>query len=92
MLKKIAVAIAGSMVVLSVFAGDPSSIVKSIDLNDGTTVHIFKDGKMAMENEFGNVISMREGHVMTTKNGQKIVMKGNEMERLHLEFLSKYQY
>jgi hypothetical protein len=66
--------------------------VKSIDLNDGTTVHIFKDGKMAMENEFGKVISMREGHVMTAKNGQKIVMKGNEMERLHLELLSKYQY
>lgn len=92
MLKKIAVAIAGSVVALSVLAADPSGIVKSIDLTDGATVHVFRDGKMAMENEMGQITSMREGHQMNARNGEKIIMRGNETERLHMEFLSKYQF
>ena len=92
MLKKIFVAVAGSVVALSAFAGDPSAIVKSIDLADGGTVHVFRDGKMAMESDLGKVVSMREGHTMSARNGEKIIMRGNEMERLHMEFLSKYQY
>lgn len=92
MLKKIAVVIAGGAVALSAFAGDPSGIVKSITLSDGATVHVFRDGKMAMENALGQVTSMRDGHAMNARNGEKIIMRGNETERLHSELLSKYQY
>ena len=92
MFKKISVVIAGGAVALSAFAGDPSGIVKSIDLSDGTTVHVFRDGKMAMESELGKVTSMAQGHVMSARNGEKITMNGNETERLHMELLSKYQF
>ena len=54
---------------------------KSIELKDGSTVHIFKDGKMGMEHKFGRAVAMKPGQVMETKDGKKIDMKGNEVER-----------
>lgn len=82
MLKKLFIAAAGSMIALSAFAVDQSKVDKSIELKDGSTVYIFKDGKMGMENKFGRVESMKAGHVMETKDGKKIVMIGNEVWRL----------
>merc|ERR1719456_543486 len=34
---------------LNVLAVDTSNVVKSYELKDGSKLHIFKDGKMAME-------------------------------------------
>lgn len=82
MLKRLLVAAAGSMIALSAFAVDQNKVDKSIELKDGSTVYIFKDGKMGMENKFGRVESMKAGHVMETKDGKKIVMIGNEVWRL----------
>lgn len=82
MLKKILIAAAGGLVAMSAFAVDQSKVDKSIELKDGNTVYIFKDGKMGMENKFGRVESMKPGHVMETKDGKKIVMIGNEVWRL----------
>ena len=82
MLKKILIAAAGGLVAMSAFAVDQSKVDKSIELKDGSTVYIFKDGKMGMENKFGRVESMKPGHVMETKDGKKIVMIGNEVWRL----------
>lgn len=82
MFKQIAVAAAISLFALSANAADNPKPEKSIMLKDGSTVHIYKDGKMAMEDKHGRPQHMKEGHAMETKDGQKIMMKGNEMWRL----------
>lgn len=54
---------------------------KVIPLKDGSSVVIFKDGKMAMRDSKGNVSHMKDGHPMETRDGQVIMMKGNEIWR-----------
>ncbi len=61
---------------------DVSKVEKNFELKDGSTVHFFKDGKMAMEDKYGRVISMKPGQVMDTKDGKRIIMIGNEVVRL----------
>lgn len=52
-------------------------------LTDGNTLYVYKDGKMAMENnKTGSAVYMKEGVVMETKDGKKIMMKGNELWRV----------
>lgn len=58
---------------------------KTIPLQDGATLYVFKDGKMAMANKYGRAVSMKEGEVMTTKDGREVIMVGNQfayLERL----------
>lgn len=91
MLNKIALAVVGCVVTVSAFAWDTGGIEKSIELKDGSTVHVFKDGKMGMESPRGLVTGMDEGHAMVTKDGQTIVMKGNETARLHTTLRPEYR-
>ena len=67
---------------LSAFAVDQAGIEKSVQLKDGSTVHLFKDGKMVMENKFGRPYRMQEGETMETTDGKSIAMKGDEVARL----------
>ena len=83
MFKKILFAAAGGMVAFSAFAADMSDVNKSMELKDGSTVHVFKDGKMGMEDRLGNTLSMKEGQAMEARNGQPITMVGNEIARTH---------
>lgn len=85
MLKKIVCAAASVLIATSALAVDRGNVDKSYELKDGSTVYVFKDGKMAMEDKLGRVVSMKEGHVMETKDGKKIMMKGNEIYRLEQE-------
>jgi len=55
---------------------------KVIQMKDGSTLYIFKDGKMAMEDKFGRAVRMKKDTVMETKDGQKLIMHGNEVMRL----------
>ena len=82
MFKKLLVAAASSTIALSAFATDATQVEKSIQLKDGSTVHIFADGKMAMENQYGRAAYMAPGHVMQTRDGKQIAMNGNEVARL----------
>lgn len=82
MIKKILVGVAGAMVAMSAFAVDMSKVEKAIEMKDGSTVYIFKDGKMAMENKLGKTVRMKPGHVMEAKDGQRIIMVGDEVARL----------
>lgn len=82
MLTKLLVVAAGSMFALSAFAVDAGNVEKSIELKDGSTVYQFKDGKMGMESKLGKAVQMKQGHVMETKDGQKIIMIGNEVARM----------
>jgi len=67
---------------LSTFAIDQGDIEKSIQLKDGSIVHQFKGGKMAMENKFGRPYRMKEGEIMETTDGKSITMKDDEVARL----------
>ena len=81
MLKELALT-AVMLAATTAFAVDKGAVDKSFDLKDGSTVYIFKDGKMAMEDKLGRVVPMKPGHVMQTKDGQSILMVGNELARL----------
>lgn len=91
MLNKIALAVVGCVAAVSAFAWDDGGIEKSIDLKDGSTVHVFKDGKMGMEGPYGQVTSMDEGHAMVAKDGKEMVMKGNETARLYRALRPEYR-
>ena len=82
MFTKLLVVAAGGMFALSAFAVDTSKVEKSIELKDGSTVYLFKDGKMGMENKFGKSVRMKQGHVMETKDGQRVIMVGDEVARM----------
>lgn len=82
MFKKTLIGIACAAATMTASAVDMSQVEKSLPLKDGSTVYVFKDGKMGMENKYGRVESMKAGHVMETKDGQKIIMIGNEVMRL----------
>ncbi len=82
MFTKFLVTAASSMIALSAFAVDANQVEKSIELKDGSTVHIFADGKMGMEDKLGRATNMKPGDVMETKDGKTIVMNGNEIWRV----------
>jgi hypothetical protein len=67
---------------LSAFAVDREGIEKSVKLKDGSTVHVFKDGKMAMEDKLGRPYRMKPGQMMQTTDGQSMAMQGDEVARL----------
>lgn len=82
MFKKLAITALILAATTAAFAVDMSTVEKSIPLKDGSTVYIFKDGKMAMEDKVGRVVPMKAGQVMQTQDGQSILMIGNELARL----------
>ena len=83
MFKKTLFIVTGSLVAMSAFSADMANVKKSIPLEDGSTVYVFKDGKMGMEDRLGNAVSMKEGQAMEARNGQPVTMVGNEIARTH---------
>jgi hypothetical protein len=57
-------------------------VTSRVELNDGTFLNIYRDGKMAMENRFGIPVYMQPGHAMQTKDGRTVTMVGNETFRV----------
>ncbi|MDP2005975.1 MAG: periplasmic Cu(I)/Cu(II)-binding protein CopK [Rubrivivax sp.] len=82
MLNKLAIMATLIAAATTAFAVDMANVAKKFDLKDGSTVYVFKDGKMGMEDRLGRVVGMKPGHVMETKDGQRIIMIGNELARL----------
>ena len=62
----------------SVYAAEDTT---QLPLKDGSTLVVFKDGKMAMRDKKGQMMSMKDGTPMETADGRKIMMKGNELSR-----------
>lgn len=81
-IRKSLVALSLVVPVLSAFASDQGDVAKSIQLKDGSIVHQFKDGKMAMESKYGRAEPMKEGQSMEAVDGKSITMSGNEVARL----------
>lgn len=82
MLKRIAIISALSIAAGAALAQTDANIARKFELKDGSTVIIFKDGKMSMQDKLGRTAAMKPGHVMETKDGQRIIMIGNEIARL----------
>ena len=67
---------------VSAYAIDQLVIEKSVKLIDGATVHVFKDGRIAVEDKFGRLFRMKPGQTMQPTVGQSMSRKGNEVARL----------
>ena len=78
------IALAAATATAPAFARDalPQATQQALALKDGSTLYVFKDGKMGMEDKFGRATYMESGHVMETKDGEKIIMNGNEIWRV----------
>ena len=82
LLKQLLMVTVLSTAAVSVLAVSTDQVEKSIPLKNGSTLHILKGGKMAMEDKLGKAVSMKAGEVMETKDGKMIMMHGNELMRL----------
>ncbi|MBI1906939.1 MAG: CopK family periplasmic copper-binding protein [Rhodocyclales bacterium] len=82
MFKKFAVAGVTSLIAVSAFAMNPADLKETVALKDGSTVYVFLDGKMGMENPYGRAVPMPEGQAMVTADGKTVRMVGNEVARV----------
>lgn len=82
MLNKIMVTAALLAAGTAALAQNLADVARTVPLQDGTTVHIFQDRKMAMEDKLGRTVSMSDGQAMVARDGQQIRMAGNETARL----------
>jgi hypothetical protein len=69
MMKKMLMVALMSAVSVTAFASDAAreAAKQVIELKDGSTVYIFKDGKMGMEDKVGRATRMKKDSVMETK-------------------------
>lgn len=84
MKRSILIAAILSSLLSTAFADDEArnTAEKVIEMKDGSTLYIFKDKKMAVEDKVGRATRMKPGHVMETRDGQQLVMVGDEVARL----------
>ena len=71
-----------AMFAISAFAVDLTQVEQSIPLKDGSTVYVFKGGKMGMEDKYGRATRMEPGVLMEGKDGHKYAMIGDEVARV----------
>lgn len=76
------IAVSMLAVATSSIAAHERAVANRYDLKDGSTVHVFIDGKMVMEDKLGRPVSMKPGIPMELKDGQRLVMVGDEVARL----------
>lgn len=77
-IRKFAIALTLAVPFASAFSMD-MAIDKSIPLKDGSIVHQFKNGKMAMEDMYGRPTRMNVGESMTAADGTIIKMNSDEV-------------
>ena len=84
MFKKILIVGLMSGLAGTAFADDAAKAAakQTIELKDGSTLYIFKDGKTAMADKLGKPKLMKKNQVMESKDGQKLMMQGDEVMRL----------
>lgn len=76
-----------SLMSLTVFAADGYPrvwpIEKRVELKDGGTLIVYKDGKTAVEDRYGNPVwKVRAGGTVETRTGERVAINSNEMQRL----------
>lgn len=61
---------------------DPKDYERSVELKNGGTVYIFKNGRMAYEDKLGRAIRVKTGEVLETKKGEKLTVRSDDEGRL----------
>ena len=56
--------------------------VQVINLRDGSTLFVFKDGKMAKADKYNRPVYLTAGEALEAKDGRKVAAVGNEVARL----------
>lgn len=81
-----AVAVAALVAVASapVLAHDAVALAapQVMNLKDGSTLYVFKDGRMAKEDKFGRAVNLTGGEALETRDGRNLTAVGNEVARL----------
>jgi hypothetical protein len=62
----------------------PLATQQTLNLKDGATLHVFRDGKMAKEDRFGRVAYLTQGEVLELADGRTLTAVGNEVGRLDI--------
>lgn len=62
-----------------------------IELKDGSTLYVFKDGKMAKEDSFGRAVNLKGSEVLEARDGRKVTAVGNEIARLHVLLINGHR-
>lgn len=83
MLTKIAVIAATALIATSAWADDKGTVVETFKLKDGSTVNVYEDGKTAVVDNVGRPVVKEEGAMVETVDGETVMLKGNEIWRLH---------
>ncbi len=60
--------------------------VQVINLKDGSTLFVFKDGKMAKADKYNRPVYLKDGEVLEATDGRKVTAAGNEVARLASAF------
>ncbi len=83
-LSALALALAAAGAAAPAFARDALTLAaqQTLNLKDGATLYVFKDGKMAKEDRFGRAAYLKQGEVLELADGRKVTAVGNEVARL----------
>lgn len=81
----LSIALAAASATVPALAKDrlPEATQQMLQLKDGGTLHVFKDGKMAKEDRYGRAAYLTQGAVLELSDGRKVTAVGNEIARLH---------
>lgn len=58
------------------------SAVNVINLKDGATLYVFRDGKMSKADKYNRPVYLKDGEVLEAMDGRKLTAVGNEVARL----------
>lgn len=64
------------------FSWNQGYFEKIVSLNDGSALHQYSDGKMALESAYGRAVSKPVGQVVHATDGSAITITSNEVARL----------
>lgn len=67
------------------FEWNHGNVEKVIALKDGSQLHEFNDGKMAVESPYGRAVFVPVGQVVQAMDGSTITVSSNEVARLTQE-------
>jgi predicted lipoprotein with Yx(FWY)xxD motif len=60
----------------------PQAVQQALVLKDGSTLYVFKDGKMAKQDRYGRAAYLKQGQMLELAEGRNVPAVGNEVARL----------
>jgi len=86
----LAAAVAGAAFPAFAHHAVDQSVVQVLGLKDGSTLYVFKDGKMAKADRYNRPTYLKEGEILEVRDGRKVVAVGNEVARLATVFRQEH--